>query len=89
MNEWVRLTSSDGYHYLVRKKVAMCSGTLKNTLNVEGELSNLTKTFLWGGRALNLYFCVDQATSRKPFPIPALSTNGTGRPSAPHTSICP
>ncbi|PIL27183.1 hypothetical protein GSI_10325 [Ganoderma sinense ZZ0214-1] len=35
-NEWVRLTSSDGYHYLVRRKVAMCSGTLKNSLSEDG-----------------------------------------------------
>ena len=35
MDEWVRLTSNDGYHYLVKRKVAMCSGTLKNMLSAE------------------------------------------------------
>ena len=35
LNEWVRLTSSDGYDYLVRKKVALGSGTLRDMLNAE------------------------------------------------------
>ncbi|EJF61552.1 POZ domain-containing protein [Dichomitus squalens] len=39
MNEWVRLTSTDGYDYLVRRKVAMCSGTLKNMLSSESSFS--------------------------------------------------
>ncbi len=44
MNEWVRLTSVDGYHYLVRRKVAVCSGTLRNMLSEDGsKLSNETE----------------------------------------------
>ncbi|KAI0746375.1 POZ domain-containing protein [Daedaleopsis nitida] len=39
LNEWVRLTSSDGYDYLVRKKVAMGSGTLRNMLSSESSFS--------------------------------------------------
>ncbi|KAI1792196.1 POZ domain-containing protein, partial [Ganoderma leucocontextum] len=39
MNEWFRLTSTDGYHYLIRRKVAMCSGTLKNMLNDDASFS--------------------------------------------------
>ncbi|KAM5543822.1 hypothetical protein V8D89_002439 [Ganoderma adspersum] len=41
-NDWVRLTSSDGYHYLVRRKVALCSGTLKNTLNEDSNFVEAT-----------------------------------------------
>ena len=41
MNEWVRLTSTDGYDYLVRRKVAMCSGTLKNMLSSESRYQRL------------------------------------------------
>ena len=39
MNEWVRLTSSDGYDYLVKRKAAMCSGTLRNMLSAESGFS--------------------------------------------------
>ncbi|KAI0704534.1 POZ domain-containing protein [Earliella scabrosa] len=39
LNEWVRLTSSDGYDYLVRKKVALGSGTLRDMLNAESSFS--------------------------------------------------
>ncbi|KAI0635422.1 POZ domain-containing protein [Trametes polyzona] len=39
MNEWVRLTSNDGYDFLVKRKVAMCSGTLRNSLSEESSFS--------------------------------------------------
>ncbi|KAI0828562.1 POZ domain-containing protein [Trametes gibbosa] len=39
MNEWVRLTSTDGYQFLVKRKVAMCSGTLRNSLSAESSFS--------------------------------------------------
>ncbi|KAI0644100.1 POZ domain-containing protein [Trametes meyenii] len=39
MNEWVRLTSTDGYDFLVKRKVAMCSGTLRNSLSAESNFS--------------------------------------------------
>lgn len=35
-DDWVRLISSDGFTYLVRRKVAHCSGMLKNTLDIDG-----------------------------------------------------
>lgn len=31
--DWIRLVSTDGYSYLVKRKVAMMSGTLRNMLN--------------------------------------------------------
>ncbi|KAH7922001.1 POZ domain-containing protein [Leucogyrophana mollusca] len=34
-SEWVRITSTDGYSFLVKRKVAMMSGTLKNMLSVD------------------------------------------------------
>ncbi|KAH7908795.1 BTB/POZ protein [Hygrophoropsis aurantiaca] len=34
-SDWVRLTSSDGYSFLIKRKVAMMSGTLKNMLSVD------------------------------------------------------
>lgn len=37
MNEWVRLTSTDGYEFLVKRKVAACSGTLRNSLSAESQ----------------------------------------------------
>ncbi|KAH9916750.1 POZ domain-containing protein, partial [Epithele typhae] len=39
MNEWVRLTSNDGFDYLVKRKAAMGSGTLRNMLNAESSFS--------------------------------------------------
>ncbi|KAF7789245.1 hypothetical protein EIP86_000186 [Pleurotus ostreatoroseus] len=35
--DWIRLVSDDGYSYLVKRKVAMASGTLRNMLGVESE----------------------------------------------------
>lgn len=32
-NEWVRIISKDGFSYLIRRKVALGSGTLKNMLD--------------------------------------------------------
>ena len=31
--DWIRLISTDGYSYLVKRKVAVMSGTLRNMLN--------------------------------------------------------
>ncbi|EIW56079.1 POZ domain-containing protein [Trametes versicolor FP-101664 SS1] len=39
VNEWVRLTSTDGYEFLVKRKVAACSGTLRNSLSAESHFS--------------------------------------------------
>ncbi|EPS97151.1 hypothetical protein FOMPIDRAFT_1052699 [Fomitopsis schrenkii] len=38
-NDWVRLISNDGYTFLIRRKVAMNSGTLKNMLNEESNFA--------------------------------------------------
>ena len=35
-SEWVRLQSTDGFSYLVRRKVAQASGTIRNMLDSEG-----------------------------------------------------
>ena len=32
-SEWVRLQSSDGFSYLVKRKVAEASGTIRNMLD--------------------------------------------------------
>lgn len=32
---WVKLVSSDGYSFLIKRSVAMMSGTLKNMLNFD------------------------------------------------------
>lgn len=37
-SEWVRLQSSDGYSYLVKRKVAQASGTIRNMLDPESML---------------------------------------------------
>lgn len=44
MNEWVRLTSTDGYEFLVKRKVAACSGTLRNSLSAESQSSTISGT---------------------------------------------
>ncbi|KAF8965424.1 BTB/POZ protein [Flammula alnicola] len=35
-SEWVRLRSTDGFSYLVKRKVAEASGTIRNMLDSEG-----------------------------------------------------
>ena len=35
---WVKLVSSDGYAFLIKRSVAMMSGTLKNMLNFDSEM---------------------------------------------------
>jgi hypothetical protein len=35
-DEWVRLQSTDGFSYLVRRKLASTSGTIKNMLDADG-----------------------------------------------------
>ena len=37
-SEWVRLQSSDGFSYLVKRKVAEASGTIRNMLDSTGVL---------------------------------------------------
>ena len=32
---WVRITSSDGYSFLIKRRMANASGTLKNMLNAD------------------------------------------------------
>ncbi|KDQ55505.1 hypothetical protein JAAARDRAFT_159534 [Jaapia argillacea MUCL 33604] len=34
-DDWVLITSADGFSFMVKRKVAMTSGTLKNMLNTE------------------------------------------------------
>ncbi|KZT64666.1 POZ domain-containing protein [Daedalea quercina L-15889] len=38
-NDWVKLISTDGYTFFIRRKVAMNSGTLKNMLNEESNFA--------------------------------------------------
>ncbi|KDR76246.1 hypothetical protein GALMADRAFT_468378 [Galerina marginata CBS 339.88] len=38
-SEWVRLQSSDGFSYLVKRKVAQSSGTIRNMLDHESGYS--------------------------------------------------
>ncbi|EGN94332.1 hypothetical protein SERLA73DRAFT_62566, partial [Serpula lacrymans var. lacrymans S7.3] len=35
--DWVRITSTDGFSFLVKRKVAWTSGTLKNMLSVDSD----------------------------------------------------
>lgn len=37
-DSWVKLVSSDGYAFLVKRSVAMMSGTLKNMLNFDSQI---------------------------------------------------
>ncbi|THH29319.1 hypothetical protein EUX98_g4860 [Antrodiella citrinella] len=37
--DWIRIMSNDGYSFLVRRKVATASGTLKNMLNTESNFA--------------------------------------------------
>ncbi|KAF7320988.1 hypothetical protein HMN09_00185700 [Mycena chlorophos] len=37
-NDWVRITSEDGYTFLVRRSVASASGTMSDSLDAEGML---------------------------------------------------
>jgi transcription elongation factor B subunit 1 len=36
-DDWVRLTSTDGFSFMVKRKVATASGTLKSMLSAESE----------------------------------------------------
>lgn len=36
LSEWVRITSYDGFSFIVKRDVAISSGTLKSMLNPEG-----------------------------------------------------
>ncbi|KAI0338320.1 POZ domain-containing protein [Trametopsis cervina] len=38
-DDWVRLVSSDGHSFLLRRKVALASGTLKSMLSTEGNFA--------------------------------------------------
>ncbi|KAF7307666.1 hypothetical protein MKEN_01126500 [Mycena kentingensis (nom. inval.)] len=38
-NDWIRLTSDDGYTFLVRRTVANASGTLNDTIDTEGNFA--------------------------------------------------
>ncbi|OSX62385.1 hypothetical protein POSPLADRAFT_1143092, partial [Postia placenta MAD-698-R-SB12] len=37
--DWVKLVSTDGFSFLVQRKVAMGSGTLRNMLNAESSFA--------------------------------------------------
>jgi hypothetical protein len=37
-DEWVMLTSADGFAFVIRRKVALTSGTLRNMLSAEGAI---------------------------------------------------
>jgi|ERR1700722_3942980 len=43
-NHWVRITSNDGYSFIVRRKVAITSGTLKNMLDSDSKSMTLHDT---------------------------------------------
>ncbi|KAH8096868.1 POZ domain-containing protein [Cristinia sonorae] len=38
-NDWIRITSNDGFSFLVPRKVAVVSGTLKNMLSTESNFA--------------------------------------------------
>nr|GAT59089.1 predicted protein [Mycena chlorophos] len=38
-NDWVRITSDDGYTFLVRRSVASASGTMSDSLDAEGNFA--------------------------------------------------
>ena len=46
-NDWVRLTSTDGFSFMVKRKVATASGTFKNMLSVESQPSFYYTTIFW------------------------------------------
>ncbi|KIK64034.1 hypothetical protein GYMLUDRAFT_161848, partial [Collybiopsis luxurians FD-317 M1] len=51
--EWVRIISNDGYTFLVKRKVANMSGTIKNSLDTEGGFAEAeTKTYRSQERAI-------------------------------------
>ncbi|KAF9465470.1 BTB/POZ protein [Collybia nuda] len=44
-NEWVRVTSTDGFSYMVKRKIANISGTMRNMLDTESNYSEaITRT---------------------------------------------
>ncbi|EDR09672.1 uncharacterized protein LACBIDRAFT_318989 [Laccaria bicolor S238N-H82] len=38
-SDWVRLETTDGFTYLVKRKVALASGTMRNMLDPTSEVS--------------------------------------------------
>lgn len=69
--DWIRLVSDDGYSYLVKRKVAMASGTLRNMLGVE------SRFYLWYVRGtLTNPALMRQAASRNLHSTHVLSTHG-------------
>lgn len=52
-NDWVRITSTDGFSFVVRRNIAKASGTMKAMLDVESSYAEaMTKTCSSGQRAI-------------------------------------
>ncbi|KAJ3562996.1 hypothetical protein NP233_g9225 [Leucocoprinus birnbaumii] len=52
-NDWVRVTSTDGYSFIVKRKVAKASGTMKSMLDTSSSYAEAaTKTCPSGQRAI-------------------------------------
>jgi hypothetical protein len=73
-DDWVKITSSDGYSFLVKRSVAAISGTLKNMLSEDSELPFLLEALLWYPN----YYAL-QVVSGRQLPTHVRSVNG-GRP---------
>ncbi|KXN80623.1 Elongin-C, partial [Leucoagaricus sp. SymC.cos] len=52
-NDWVRITSNDGFSFIVRRKTAKASGTMKSMLDTSSSYAEATtKTCPSGQRAI-------------------------------------
>ncbi|KAF5354015.1 hypothetical protein D9756_007050 [Leucocoprinus leucothites] len=52
-NDWVRITSTDGFSFIVRRKTAKASGTMKTMLDTSSSYAEAaTKTCPSGQRAI-------------------------------------
>ncbi|GLB42361.1 putative SKP1 family protein [Lyophyllum shimeji] len=44
-NDWIRVTSNDGFSYMVKRKIANVSGTMKNMLDMDSKYAeSLSRT---------------------------------------------